>query len=147
MGKSHRVPTDARWASVVGYSRAVRAGDTIYVSGTVAVGSDGAIAPVGDAGGQTRRCLRIIVEAIEAAGGRAADVVRTRMYVTDIADWEAVGRAHGEVFGDVKPATSLVEVSGLVDPAALVEIEAVAVVGSGGQQAAGGPRPSASRTG
>ncbi len=131
-GRRARVPTAAPWAATVGYSRAVRAGDTIYVSGTVAVGPDGRVGPPDDAYAQARRCLAIIVDAIERAGGTAADVVRTRMYVTRIEDWEAVGRAHGEVLGVARPATSLVRVAGLIDPDARVEIEAVAVVGAAG---------------
>lgn len=123
-----RVPTAARWAGTVGYSRAVRAGETVYVSGTVAVGEDGEIGPPGDPYGQAKRCLEIIREALARAGASAADVVRTRMYVTDRRDWEGVGRAHSEAFGEAKPATTLVVVAGLIDPAALVEIEAVAVV-------------------
>lgn len=123
-----RVPTAARWEATVGYSRAVRAGDTVYVSGTVAADPRGGIAHPGDAFGQARRCLEIILEALREVGAGAEHVVRTRMYVTDPGLWEEVGRAHGEVFGDVKPATTLVAVAGLVDPEALVEIEAVAVL-------------------
>ena len=123
-----RVPTTARWADTVGYSRAVRVGDTIYVSGTIAVLPDGTIGPAGDAGGQARRCLEIIVEALAAAGARPGDVVSTKMYVTDVGRWEEVGREHGRFFADAKPATTMVEVAGLVSPEALVEIEAIAVV-------------------
>lgn len=122
------IPTNARWSEVVGYSRAVRVGSTVWVSGTIALDEDGGLAPIGDADGQARRCLEIIERALEEAGARLTDVVRTRMYVTNLHDWEAVGRAHGEVFADVRPATTLVEVAGLVDPAALVEIEALAVL-------------------
>lgn len=123
-----RVPTDARWAETVGYSRAVRVGRTVYVSGTIAVGPDGRIVGPGDPHAQARRCLEIIAEALHEAGAGLEYVVRTRMFVTDASDWEAIGRAHGEVFETVRPATTLVEVAALVDPEALVEIEAVAVV-------------------
>jgi enamine deaminase RidA (YjgF/YER057c/UK114 family) len=114
------------WEPVVGYSRAVRSGDTITVTGTVGIGPDGSF-PDG-AAAQTRRALEIIEAAIEALGGRLADVVRTRMFVTDISQWEAVGKVHGEVLGAVRPATTMVEVAKLIDPAALVEIEADAIV-------------------
>lgn len=122
-----RVPTAARWAATVGYSRAILAGDTIYVSGTLAVGEDGKITNPGDPYGQARRCLEIIVDALSQLGAGAEHVVRTRMYVRQIEDWEAVGRAHGEVFGDARPATTLVAVADLADSEALVEIEALAV--------------------
>ena len=127
-----RVPTKARWADTVGYSRAVRIGDTVYVSGTIAVQADGTIGPPDDAGGQARRCLEIIVEALAEAGARPEEVVSTKMYVTDVGRWEDVGREHGRFFGDAKPATTLVEVAALVAPEALVEIEAIAVVDSAG---------------
>jgi enamine deaminase RidA (YjgF/YER057c/UK114 family) len=107
----------------------VRAGDTVYVSGTVAVDDEGRIAPLEDAYGQARRCLQIIADALAEAGASLTDVVRTRMFVLDPEHWVEVGRAHGDVFGETKPATTLVAVAGLVDPEALVEIEAVAVVG------------------
>jgi enamine deaminase RidA (YjgF/YER057c/UK114 family) len=121
-----RVPTSARWADTVGYSRAVLAGDTIHVSGTLAVGEDGRIAHPGDPYGQTRRCLEIIVAALRQLGASPEHVVRTRVYVRNIDDWEAVGGAHGEVFGDTRPATTLIAVADLADPDALVEIEAFA---------------------
>lgn len=122
------MPTGAPWAETVGYSRAVRVGDTIYVSGTAPVGAGGDIVHVGDVYGQTQRCLEIIVAALGEAGARPEHVVRTRLYVRDAASWEAVGRAHGEVFGHARPATTLVEVSGFIHPDILVEIEAVAVL-------------------
>jgi enamine deaminase RidA (YjgF/YER057c/UK114 family) len=117
----------ARWEAVVGYSRAVRTGTTIAVSGTVGLNADGTYPP--SLAAQTRRALEIVRAALEALGGRIEDVVRTRMYVVDARRWEEVGRVHGEVFGDVRPATSLVQVAALIDPEALVEIEADAVVG------------------
>jgi enamine deaminase RidA (YjgF/YER057c/UK114 family) len=114
------------WERTIGYSRAVRVGDHVHVSGTAPVMPDGADPPA-DPYDQARRCLAIILEALAEAGASAADVVRTRIYVTDAADIEAVGRAHGEVFGDIRPATTGVVV-GLLDPRWLVEIEAVAIV-------------------
>ena len=106
----------------------MRVGDTVYVSGTVAVDDEGRIAPPGDPYGQARRCLEIIADALAEAGASVTDVVRTRMFVLESEHWAEVGRAHGEVFGETKPATTLVAVAGLVDPEALVEIEAVAVL-------------------
>ena len=128
MQERRRVATTAEWARTVGYSRAVRVGDTVYVSGTIAIGPDGGIICPGDSYRQARRCLEIIVEALREVGAGPEHVVRTRMFVTDARDWEEVGRSHGEVFADVRPASTLVEVAGLVDPDALVEIEAVAMV-------------------
>ena len=122
------VQSGAPWESIAGYARAVRVGNTIHVSGTTATGPDGEIVGKGDPGAQARRCLDIIAQALEELGAGMRDVVRTRMYVTDIAQWEPVAREHGRVFGDIRPATAMVEVSGLVDPAMLVEIEAVAIV-------------------
>ncbi|HSH46119.1 MAG TPA: RidA family protein [Longimicrobiales bacterium] len=128
MTERRRVPTDAPWATKVGYSRAVRVGDTIHVSGTAPVGEDGRVGPVGDVYGQARRCLEIIMAALGEAGARPEHVVRTRMYVRDATQWEEVGRAHAELLGHAKPATTLVEVQGFIDPDILVEIEAIAVV-------------------
>jgi enamine deaminase RidA (YjgF/YER057c/UK114 family) len=122
-----RVPTAAPWARTVAYSRAVRVGDRVWVSGTAAVDADGRIQHVGDAYGQAQRCLEIIAAALSKAGATAADVVRTRVYLRDASDWEAVGRAHGEVFAGVEPASTMV-VAGLVHPDMLVEIEADAVL-------------------
>jgi enamine deaminase RidA (YjgF/YER057c/UK114 family) len=126
----HTIGTGSPWEDVVGYSRAVRVGDTVHVAGTTAV-RDGRVVAPGDAYGQARVALEILVAALAECGASPADVVRTRLYVTDIRDWEAVGRAHGEVFADVRPASTLVEVSALIHPDLLVEIEAEAVVDSG----------------
>lgn len=118
----------APWESVVGYSRAVRFGERVLVSGTTATLPDGTIDGIGDVATQTRRCLANIESALNALDAGIADVVRTRVYVRDINDWETVGRVHGEVFADILPVSSMVEVSGLIDDRLLVEIEAEAVI-------------------
>lgn len=118
----------APWESIVGYSRAVKTGPFIAVTGCAAIGPDGELVGEGDAYVQAQRCIEVIAEVLSQAGAGLADVVRTRMFVTDIARWEEVGRAHREAFGDIMPATTMVEISRLIDPRMLVEIEADAIL-------------------
>ena len=122
------ITSGAPWESIVGYCRAVRVGPHIAVTGTASVGENGAVFAVGDAYGQARRCIEIIEKALHEADSGLNDVVRTRIFVTDITQWEAVARAHAEAFGDIQPATTMVQVSALIDPDMLVEIEADAIV-------------------
>ena len=123
-----RFGSGAPWEGIVGYSRVVVRGDAAWVSGTTSM-ADGVVAHAGDAAAQTRQALETIAHSLERAGFSMADVVRTRMFVTDISRWEEIGRAHGEVFGDIRPATTMVQVSALIDQDMLVEIEADAVRG------------------
>jgi enamine deaminase RidA (YjgF/YER057c/UK114 family) len=125
------ISTGSKWEPIIGYSRAVRVGNAVYVSGTTATDSSGAIVGINDPAAQTRQCLKNIEAALKQAGASLKDVVRTRLFVTDISAWEAYGRVHGEVFGDVRPATAMVEVNNLISPEMMVEIEVDAVIGAG----------------
>lgn len=123
MIERERISSGAKWEPIVGYSRAVKVGSRIYVTGTAALGEDGEIVGIDDAYEQAKQCLRNIDSALKRLGAGMEHVVRTRMFVTDISRWEQYGRAHGEVFREIMPATTMVEVSALIDPRMLIEIE------------------------
>ncbi|MBL6446283.1 RidA family protein [Fulvivirga sp. 29W222] len=127
MDKRLNISTGAPWEDIVGYSRAVRIGNTIEVSGTVSV-KDGKLVGKDNPYEQTKCILQIIDESLQKAGAQLSNVIRTRIFVTDIGQWQMIGKAHGEVFGDIKPATSMIEVSRLISPEYLLEIEATAIV-------------------
>jgi enamine deaminase RidA (YjgF/YER057c/UK114 family) len=124
MTERERISSAAKWESIVGYSRAVKVGNRIYVTGTTALGDDGDVVGIGDAYEQAKQCLRNIESALQRLGAGLEHVVRTRMFVTDISRWEEYGRAHGEFLREVMPATTMVEVKALIDPRMLIEIEA-----------------------
>ncbi len=126
--KRKNISSGAPWEDIVGYSRAVRSGNMVFVTGTIGLGSDGAVVSPDDIYAQTKRALEIVTIALKEAGAEVSDVVRTRMFVTDISRWREVGKAHGEVFSQIKPATTMVEVRRLIDDEALVEIEVDAVI-------------------
>lgn len=126
------ITSGSPYEPIIGFSRAVRIGDRVAVGGTAPIGPDGKTFAPGDPAAQTTRCLEIIKQALEEAGAGLENVIRTRMFVTDASHWEEIGKAHGEVFGDIRPASTMVEVSGLLDPDWLVEIEADAIISGQG---------------
>lgn len=128
MSERRNISTGSPWEPKLGYSRAVRVGNQIFVAGTTGTGPDGELVGPGDPAAQTRQAIANIVAALEQAGASASDVVRTRLFVTDISRWEEYGLAHGEVFGEIRPAMAMIEVKGLIDPEMLIEIEADAVI-------------------
>ena len=127
--KRQNVSSGSKYEPIIGFSRAVRIGNIVAVGGTASIGTDGKTAGVGDPAAQTRRCLEIIATALEKAGARLEDVIRTRVFLTRQSDWEAIGRAHGEAFGNIRPASTMAVVKALLDDEWLVEIEADAIVG------------------
>jgi enamine deaminase RidA (YjgF/YER057c/UK114 family) len=128
MTKRHNISSGAKWEDIIGYSRAVRVGNVIEVAGTTALDENGNIVGINDPYQQTKFIIAKIEKALTAAGATLKDVVRTRMFVTDISRWEEIGRAHGEYFRDVKPASTMVEVQSLINPEMLVEIEVTAII-------------------
>ena len=122
------IPAGSKWESIIGYSRAVKIGNEVHVSGTAPVGTDGKVVGPNDAYAQAKRCLEIIEGALTKAGAKMSDVYRTRLYMTNVSLWEDAGRAHGEYFSEVRPATTIVEVSALIDPEMLIEIEVDAYI-------------------